>query len=512
MVPATLSNPTHPLVLDPWALLDKLPGGLAVLDSHGVVRYHNGSWQPLGQHPLTHFSPGEVPANPLPVGSAEYEALNVGIHNVLKGMETHFSLDYPDANNQQRWWNVAVLPFAVEGNLGALVQTQQVLMPAPLRALQKHATHLTQFLDGLPIGVFALNAAGRPYYTNQSALNILGTGIAPDAPTEQLADVYNAYVSGTDELYPAERMPVVKALSGIQSRIDDMEIVRPEGRAALEVVATPVYGGDGSVEYAVAAFIDITARKQAEAVMREGELRFRAILDSLPVILYTIDLNGVFTLSEGKGLSVLGLQPGQVVGLSLFELYRDFPDVIVATRRAIEGEQVSYTAQVGEIVFETMCSPLRDQDGEIIGAICIGVDVTERLQAEEIIRAQAATVRELSTPLIPISDRVVVMPMVGSIDSQRAQQVMETLLQGITERQARVAIIDITGVSVVDTQVANALIRAAQAVKLLGAQVLITGIRPEVAQTLVGLGVELGGIVTRSTLQSGIAWAMGMRL
>jgi rsbT co-antagonist protein RsbR len=99
------------------------------------------------------------------------------------------------------------------------------------------------------------------------------------------------------------------------------------------------------------------------------------------------------------------------------------------------------------------------------------------------------------------------MPLIGSVDSRRAQQVIETLLQGIAASGAQVAILDITGVPVVDTQVADALIRAAQAVKLLGAQVVLTGIRPEVAQTLVGLGTDLRGIVTRSSLQSGIAYA-----
>jgi rsbT co-antagonist protein RsbR len=119
--------------------------------------------------------------------------------------------------------------------------------------------------------------------------------------------------------------------------------------------------------------------------------------------------------------------------------------------------------------------------------------------------------RELSTPLIPISDAVVVMPLIGAIDSRRAQQVMETLLQGLAQRQAETAILDITGVPVVDTQVANALIAAAQAVKLLGATVVLTGIRPEVAQTLVGLGIDLRGIITRASLQSGITYALGRR-
>jgi rsbT co-antagonist protein RsbR len=127
---------------------------------------------------------------------------------------------------------------------------------------------------------------------------------------------------------------------------------------------------------------------------------------------------------------------------------------------------------------------------------------------EETIRAQMAILDELSTPLIPVNDRVVIMPLIGAVDSRRAQKMTETLLMGISTTHAQVAILDITGVPVVDTQVANALVQAAQAVQLLGARVILTGIRPEVAQTLVGMGVDLQGMITRSTLQSGIAYAL----
>jgi rsbT co-antagonist protein RsbR len=124
---------------------------------------------------------------------------------------------------------------------------------------------------------------------------------------------------------------------------------------------------------------------------------------------------------------------------------------------------------------------------------------------------QEQALRELSTPLMAVSDRAVVMPLIGAIDSRRAQQVIETLLEGITAHGADIAILDITGVTVVDTQVANALLRAAQAVRLLGARVVLTGIRPEIAQTLVGLGADMSEVVTRSTLESGIAYAIGRR-
>lgn len=132
----------------------------------------------------------------------------------------------------------------------------------------------------------------------------------------------------------------------------------------------------------------------------------------------------------------------------------------------------------------------------------------EALQAE-VIAAQEAAIRELSTPLIPLADGVVAMPLVGSISTARAQQIMETLLEGIGIHQARVALLDITGVKVVDTQVADALLRAARAARLLGAQVVLTGIGPEIAQTLVSLGADMSGITTRGTLREGIIFGMG---
>jgi rsbT co-antagonist protein RsbR len=159
----------------------------------------------------------------------------------------------------------------------------------------------------------------------------------------------------------------------------------------------------------------------------------------------------------------------------------------------------------------------RSSDGTPNYFAAIIRDITQQKQAEavfqknaaqaEMIRQQADALRELSTPLIPLSDQIVIMPLVGMIDSTRAQQILETLLNGIVEHQAEVVLLDITGVSIIDTQVANALIQAARAVMLLGAQVILTGIRPEVAQTLVGLGIDLSQITTQSSLQTGIAFA-----
>lgn len=159
------------------------------------------------------------------------------------------------------------------------------------------------------------------------------------------------------------------------------------------------------------------------------------------------------------------------------------------------------------------------EEGQPTSTVAMIRDVTEQLRAEEerrrlqeqVIEGQRAVLRELSTPLVPIADGVVAIPLVGAIDSARAQQIMETLLVGVAERQAEIAILDITGVQVVDTQIANAFVRAALAVQLLGAQVVLTGIGPEIAQTLVQLGSDLRGLQTRGTFQDGIAYALNRR-
>lgn len=123
------------------------------------------------------------------------------------------------------------------------------------------------------------------------------------------------------------------------------------------------------------------------------------------------------------------------------------------------------------------------------------------------ITAQQQTIRELSTPILPLYEGILVVPLVGVIDSFRAGQIMERLLTTIAERQSDIVIIDITGVPVIDTAVANYFLQTARAAQLIGAQVILVGIGPEIAQTLGHLGVDLSGIQVGATLQTGIELA-----
>jgi anti-anti-sigma regulatory factor len=118
------------------------------------------------------------------------------------------------------------------------------------------------------------------------------------------------------------------------------------------------------------------------------------------------------------------------------------------------------------------------------------------------------TIRQLSTPVVPLMEGVIFLPLVGHIDSNRARQTVEELLVGVQEHRARIVIVDITGVPVVDTMVAQAMVQAAQAVHLLGAEAVLVGIMPEVAQTMVSLGIDLATLVTQADLQSGLEYAV----
>ena len=140
----------------------------------------------------------------------------------------------------------------------------------------------------------------------------------------------------------------------------------------------------------------------------------------------------------------------------------------------------------------------------------LGLYTTEVYQKnrEDIIARQQLEMLELSTPVVELWDGVVALPLIGTLDSARTQVVMETLLQRIVETGSSLAIIDITGVPTVDTLVAQHLLKTVAAARLMGADCIISGIRPQIAQTIVHLGVELGSVTTKATLADAFTLAL----
>lgn len=264
---------------------------------------------------------------------------------------------------------------------------------------------------------------------------------------------------------------------------------------------------------------DISERKDAERKLRQSEQKARAIINTSPDVMVLVDREGRTIELNDIAVEVIGRTREDIVGKQLSEL---FPPEVAQDRIAyIEevvrtGTMVRHQEKIGDVYLDNTLAPVLDEDGQVMAISISSRDISDQMRSQEenevlqqqVIDAQQAAIRELSTPLIPLSHDVVLMPLVGSVDTARAGLVMETLLEGIAQYQAATAILDITGVMVVDTQVANALIQATQAAQLLGTQVILTGIGPTMAQTLVHLGADLSGIKTYGRLQSAIAAAL----
>lgn len=253
--------------------------------------------------------------------------------------------------------------------------------------------------------------------------------------------------------------------------------------------------------------------------LRFRELHLHAILRLSPSIIFTVDKDGVFQISEGSKLARLGLAPGEVVGRSVYEVYKDHPEVIDNIRAVLAGEDRGWSTEVNGVYFDTRGVPLRDETGAIIGALGVSTDVTEQMSVQNTLREGKAaleaelqekqkTIMMLSTPVIRIWDGVLLLPLIGQFDQGRAAQFMDTLLQAIAAHQADEVIIDITGISVVDTMVAFYLLQSVQAARLLGVRCTLVGISAAMAQTLVHLGTDLNQMTTYSNLESGLKHAL----
>ncbi len=270
-----------------------------------------------------------------------------------------------------------------------------------------------------------------------------------------------------------------------------------------------------------------TRLKQRVAEQSEEHRRLVALIENSTDFIGISTLEGTALFVNKGGRTMLGVDHDEEIKDTAFadyvpeqELHRYREEIkpVLFAKGLWQGEFTYQHFQTGEPipVYYTVfvINDLQTEQPLALGHVCR--DLTQQKRAEEerlemqerIIEAQRAALHELSTPLVPLSSEVIMLPLVGTIDSGRGQQIMETMLEGIAQYQAAFAILDITGVPTIDTQVASLLVQTAQAARLLGATVILTGIGPTMAQTLVHLGADLNHIITRNTLQSGIAKTM----
>jgi rsbT co-antagonist protein RsbR len=308
----------------------------------------------------------------------------------------------------------------------------------------------------------------------------------------------------------------------------ELEHTRPDGSgwiAQLSAVLIP--GPDGKPAGIGTIFRDVSEQRRNERALSDLYHRIEQSFATSPLATLEADTEGKITRWNPAAERIFGWTAQEAIGQNAIALLvpnLELESVQTIVANLLEGEATNsrnenITKDGRLVTCQWHNAVLRDTAGKVVGWLSQTEDISDQLRAiaertslqEQVIQAQEAALREIGTPIVPISDGVVAMPLIGAIDSARAESIIETLLEGVSASRATVAILDITGVQVVDTQVANALLRAAQAVRLLGTEVLLTGIRPEVAQTLVGLGLDLSGITTLASLQSGIAYALRMK-
>lgn len=400
----------------------------------------------------------------------------------------------------------------IEGLRREVASLQQRIIELEQQAenARQHQELLQGMIDAIPAGMLIKDTYGRFLLANNYV-----TTSAGKTPAEVIGKTAQEILS-PEEAWAAHKREQQVVATG-QPVAHEINLSVADRQLVILSTSFPIRNAQGKI-YAVGALgLDITERKQQEQELRLAQFALDRAVDPI----CWKDFDGNFCYVNDAMCKSLGYTRAELLTMNILDIDREMP-------REVARKAWDSLRQQPVIVFEAMHTR---KDESVFPAavtayylefngteyiVSMTRDITEQKRREEeraamqqqIIDAQRETLRELSTPLLPIAEDVVIMPLVGTIDSQRAQMVMETLLDGIARYQTRLVILDITGVQIVDSQVANALIHAAQAARLLGARVMLTGIQPAIAQTLVHLGIDLSDIITQGSLQSGVAYAL----
>ena len=290
--------------------------------------------------------------------------------------------------------------------------------------------------------------------------------------------------------------------------------VRADGvRLVCEWTAVGEHDAEGGLLSVACYGRDITEHAAKESTARLEGAMLRAITENLSIIVWTMEADGLCTYHQGKGLANIGQPQHAFVGLNIREMYRNLD--AGPLDRVFEGKLEHTYTQVHDVSWENWLIPIRGEGGAVELLLALSLDVTEQRQGEEALREklqqieqQQQMIRALSTPIIEIWDHVLTAPIVGTIDSTRAAELMDNLLQAVARTRARFAILDLTGVEEVDTDTAGHLLGLVRAIRLLGAEGVITGIHPNIARTIVTLGLETSTMTIRATLREALKHCM----
>jgi PAS domain S-box-containing protein len=416
---------------------------------------------------------------------------------------------------------------ALVGLVASAVENRRLVDTLEQRVRQR--THdLATFqaiIENTPDAIGMVNLDGSMIYANPSFCEMFGYDVYDELMDSTLLDIY----ADPPEL-------ILELFQKVQEEGDWQGVLtnrRKDGSTfAGQISALALYGNDEK-PWAVAGSIrDISERQQAEAE-REWLLsqlsRLTAVMDSTSDFVSTSDLQGGILYVNPAGMEMVGYAGRDFTSMTVADFHtpemsekigREYIPTAIE-RGTWSGETTLRHADGTIIPTSQVIIPIRDQDGELEALGTIVRDIRDLKQAEaererlqqNVIEAQKQALQELSTPIIPIVNTargsIIVMPLIGAVDSTRAKDITRALLAGISEHRAKVVILDITGVPIVDSSVAGHLNKTIQAARLKGASTIVTGVSDGVAETIVDMGIDWSGINTLNDLQTGLIVALG---
>jgi len=409
--------------------------------------------------------------------------------------------------------------------------------------LRESEARFRRLLNNMPDVIFRWNMEKGLEYVSPSILTV--TGFAPEElmgadPMKGLKIAKSKRKTITEDW----RRSVTEEGA---APMDEFVFERKDGSTGyLEVKAVPIMDDKGNMVAAEGILRDISQRKKMEEALRESEARFRRLLDNIPDVVFRWDMQKGLEYVSPSVLNVTGYKPEELMGgdpmkgLKLAQtkretIHEDWTKSVTEEGAAPMDEFVFERKDGSTGYLEVRSVPIMDDKGNPVAAEGILIDITKRkkmedellrhrdqleqmvqertaelTKAQEIATRQAQEIIEMSTPIILLRRGILLAPLIGTLNSDRAQQFTERLLNAIAQTNSAVALVDITGVPTVDTQTAHYLTRTISAVRLLGAQAILTGVGPSLASTLVELGIDLSNVITRSALSDGLE--DGMRL
>src|SRR5215212_1553518 len=256
------------------------------------------------------------------------------------------------------------------------------------KALKESEERYRRLVELSPDAI-VVHQEGKFTYLNTAAVNLWGAATADDLIGKSIFEVVHPdYCS-----HVSERVDYIARFNK-PTPLVEQKCLRLDGTEIhVEVTGLPFTSNGKSAVLSV--FRDITEKKQAREALRKAEKRLRTVVSSAALILFATDKNGIFTLNEGEGLKSLSLEPAELVGQSVFEVYADTPQVGENIRRALKGESFTTSVTVGELVFDVRYSPLTDERDNVLGVIGVATDTTDSRRAEVSIRESEERYREL---------------------------------------------------------------------------------------------------------------------